>query len=86
MGWSTCPGANPDCTSEARQATLTAQALNLIKTTYSSYVRGVMLYHFMDQFGERRADDSQPFYGFVRNDWTPKPAAQVLQDFTASLR
>jgi hypothetical protein len=86
MGWSTCPGANSDCTSESTQAARLAQALAALKTTYSSYVRGVMLYHFQDQFGDKKADDTQPYYGLVRDDFSPKPAATVVQQFTATLR
>jgi hypothetical protein len=84
MGWSTCTAA-PQCVSEARQAELLRQALDTIRRDYAGYTEAVFPYHFMDQLGAQSASNSEAFYGLVHNDWSPKPAAQVLRDFTASL-
>lgn len=83
MGWSTCR-ASSECVGEEGQAVLLSTALETIRTRYRGSVAAVFPFHFQDQFGAHPASDPEAFYGLVRNDWTPKPAAAVLAAFTAS--
>lgn len=83
MGWSTCTADATWCVSEAEQARLLRTALTTIRASYGGVVEAVFPYHLQDQFGTHDPAASEPFFGLLRNDWSPKPAAGVLAAFTA---
>ena len=81
IGWSTCTGNN-ECVSESNQAAYTAKLFDMIKTTYSSYVQGIFLYHYTD-FGNGDPNDREQWYGMIHRDGSHKPVYNVLHTAAA---
>jgi hypothetical protein len=85
VGWATCPGTDSYCVTEARQAQLLTDEFRLFRTTYASYVRGVILYQFNDHYTSTpNPNDSQDWYGLTRRDDSRKPAYDALLAVTGA--
>jgi hypothetical protein len=79
LGWPTCPaGAAERCVSEAQQAAYVKTAFDLVKTTYSSYVRALFIYHYGD-FAPGNPSDREQWFGLSHVDGTHKPAYDVFR-------
>ncbi len=84
IGWSTCAaGPAGHCFSEADQATFITQLFALVHTTYSSYVRGVFIYHYNDQ-PNGSPSDPEAYFGLTRADGSHKPAYAAFQAAVAA--
>lgn len=81
LGWSTCNSGGV-CVSEQRQAQLTKQLGELLRTTYSSSVRGLFLFNYSDHSDS--PSESEANYGYVRENGTPKPALTELRSIADS--
>jgi hypothetical protein len=77
IGWSTCP-SHSYCVSEQTQADYLARMFELLRTTYSGYVRAVFVYARRDL---PPATPSEPifWYGLERGDDSHKPAFDVFR-------
>ncbi|HEY7630978.1 MAG TPA: hypothetical protein VH817_09765 [Thermoleophilaceae bacterium] len=82
IGWSTCPGSQSRCVSEAAQATYTKQVLDRVRTKYSRWVKALFLYNYRDPPADTNPSDSEHWFGLIRRDGSPKPAWRVLQAAT----
>jgi hypothetical protein len=79
LGWPTCPGgAAYRCVTEAQQATYLKAAFDLVKTTYSSYVRAIFIYHYGD-FLPGDPNDREQWFGLSHVDGTHKPAYDTFK-------
>src|SRR4051794_2894695 len=81
MGFSTCPGGTSAfCVSEARQAELVQQVVDTLRTSYSSTVGALFLYHYND-WGAADGD-REHYFGLTRRDGSWKPAMPTLRRIT----
>lgn len=78
MGWTTCPaGSDARCDNEQQQADYITELFSLLRTDYSSYVRGVFLYRY-DDLKPGGDSDREAYFGLKHADGTPKPAWDAL--------
>ena len=83
IGWSTCP-SSPRCVSEQTQADYLARMFELLRTTYSGYVRAVFVYSRGDL---PPTNPSEPmfWFGLQRLDDSHKPAYDVFRQAAGAL-
>ncbi|MCW3063424.1 MAG: beta-xylosidase [Solirubrobacterales bacterium] len=78
LGWPTCPtGAANECVTEAQQASYLRTAFDLVKTTYSSFIRAIFIYHYND-FAPANPSSREQWFGLTRVDGSHKPAYDVF--------
>jgi hypothetical protein len=81
VGWPTCTTGSERCTTDAGQAASLTQLIDYLRTTWSSFVRAVFVYHYED-FGDNPADPEDD-YGLTTVSHRPKPALAIFQALAA---